>query len=218
MPLISKNTVRTDKIIQAAGKLFARQGYHGTTTREIAYLAHVSENTIFRHFEKKEDLFWSAFRTHSAELEFRRDLLEGIAQCDSPEVVLPKIIELFAYAANDRPELLRLIAVAFIELNWKAEVFCRNHLSPVLAAINHYLQANIQRGKIRDLNSTMLTAALMSTALMHPGISRLIDGDDAIYVNSLEASRAYTRFWLDLLAPRMSSLSWGVEENNGGSL
>ena len=77
MPLVVKSTARTDIIVQAACRLFARQRYHGTSTREIAYLAEVSENTTFRHFENKEDLFWLTFRTYSAGLKFRGDLLEG---------------------------------------------------------------------------------------------------------------------------------------------
>jgi AcrR family transcriptional regulator len=43
MPLILKSSARTDKIVQAAGRLFAYQGYHGTSTRQIAHLADVSE-------------------------------------------------------------------------------------------------------------------------------------------------------------------------------
>jgi AcrR family transcriptional regulator len=215
MTLVSKTTARTDRIAQSAAKLFARQGYHGTSTREIAYLADVSENTLFRHFENKEALFWSAFRAHSAGITFRRDLLEGIAQCDSPEVVLPKIIELFTYTASDRPELIRLIAVAFIELHWKAEAFCQSQLSPVLSAINQYVQMNVQSGKFRNLNPTILTAALMSTALMHPGISRLIGGDKATYLSSQEASRAYARFWLDLLTPKMLANPWLIDQQGG---
>jgi AcrR family transcriptional regulator len=200
-----KSSVRTDKIVQAAGKLFARQGYHGTSTREIAHLADVSENTLYRHFDHKEDLFWSTLGTYSAGLKFRRDLLEGLATCDSPEVVLPKILELFADTVSYRPELLRLIAVAFLELHWKAEAFCQERLSPVFSAINHYLKMNIESGRIRDLDPTMLTSALIMTALTHPGIYNLIDGHKPLYSNSLEAHRAHTRFWLDLIAPRKSA-------------
>ena len=67
MPL--RNSVRTEKIVDAAAQLFARQGYHGTSTREIARLAEVSENTLFRHFDHKEDIFWSALRSHTAALK-----------------------------------------------------------------------------------------------------------------------------------------------------
>src|ERR1039457_4107086 len=85
MPVTPKSSVRTDKILQAAGKLFARQGYYGTSTREIARLADVSENTIFRHFDNKDDLFWSALRARSSVMKFRRDLLEGMAEGEAPE-------------------------------------------------------------------------------------------------------------------------------------
>lgn len=201
----SKNSVRTDNIVQAAGKLFARQGYHGTTTREIARLADVSENTIFRHFDNKEEIFWTSLRSYFEGFKFRQDVMKGITQCDSPEVVLPKIIEMFTDTANYRPELLRLIAVAFIELHAKADVFCHEQLSSVFSAINHYWQMNINSGKIRNLDSTILTSALMMTVLTHPGIYNLIDGNKPIYSNSLEAHRAYTRFWLDLIVPRIST-------------
>jgi AcrR family transcriptional regulator len=198
-----KSLERTDKIAQAAGKLFARQGYYGTSTREIARLADVSENTLFRHFDNKEELFWSSLHSYSAGLKFRQDVLKGIMQCDSPEVVLPKIIEMLADTVNYRPELLRLIAVAFIELHTKADEFCQEQLSPFFSTINHYWEMNIKNGKIRNLDPTILTSALMMTVLTHPGIYNLIDGNKPAYSNSQEAHRAYARFWLDLIVPRM---------------
>ncbi len=205
MPLIAKNSAKTDRIVQAAGQLIARQGYHGTTTREIARLSGVSENTLFRHFDNKEDLFWSALCYHSSGLKLRRDLLDGLIHCDPPEVVLPKILDLLADTASYKPELLRLIAVAFLELHWKAEVFGNEYLSPVLSQFYQYLDRNIREGKLRGLNPTILTAALIMTTLMHPGISKLIGGDNPSFRRTPEAGRAYARFWLDLLSPGLSA-------------
>ena len=202
MPLVLKSSARTDKIVQAAGRLFAYQGYHGTSTRQIAHLAEVSENTLFRHFNNKEDLFWSTLRSYSSGLKLRRDLLEGIAKCESPEVVLPKILELITDTVSYRPELIRLIAVAFLELRPKAEAFSQEYLSPALSAISHYLKMSIKGGKLRDLDSTLLTAALMMTTLMHTTISRMIDYNMPL-LNYQEMNRAYAKFWLDLLAPRI---------------
>jgi AcrR family transcriptional regulator len=205
MPVTAKSTVRGDKILQAAGKLFARQGYYGTSTREIARLADVSENTLFRHFDNKEELFWASLSSYSAGFKFRQDVLKGITKCDSPEVVLPKIIEMFADAVSYQPELLRLIAVAFVELHTKADEFCQEQLSPVFSTINHYVDMNIKSGKIRDLDPTILTSALIMTVLTHPGIYNLIDGNKPAYSTSLEAHRAYARFWVDLVVPRTPS-------------
>jgi AcrR family transcriptional regulator len=217
MQLSTKNSSTTEKIVLSAAQLFARQGYHGTSTRDIARLAGVSENTLFRHFDRKEDLFWSALRSHSSALKMRRDLVEGIAQGQAPEVVLPKILETMADLVSYRPELLRLIAVAFVELEWKAEAFCQEHLAPELSAINQYFRMNMKSGRIRDLDPSMLTAALMTTALMHPGISKLIEGNNPAYSNSLEAGRAHARFWLELLTPKAAPYPWPTVERTGSA-
>ncbi len=48
---------RRRQIIQVAMNLFSAKGFEGTTTREIAKAAGVSEAIIFRHFATKEDLY-----------------------------------------------------------------------------------------------------------------------------------------------------------------
>src|SRR5436190_10505592 len=50
---------RRQQILELATELFARQGYQGTTTRQIAQQARVNEAIIFRHFPTKEDLYWA---------------------------------------------------------------------------------------------------------------------------------------------------------------
>ena len=47
------------KTIEAAIKLFAKQGYHGTSTLQIAKEAGVSQATVFKYFKTKEDLLHS---------------------------------------------------------------------------------------------------------------------------------------------------------------
>jgi AcrR family transcriptional regulator len=48
---------RRAAIIQAVRRLFADKGFHGTTTRELADAAGVSEALLFKHFPNKEALF-----------------------------------------------------------------------------------------------------------------------------------------------------------------
>jgi len=200
MPVVPKSSAIKDRIIEAAGKLFARQGYHGTTTRKIAQLAGVSENTIFRLFDHKEMLFWATLHYYSSGLKLRRDLEEGLARCDSPQVVLPKIIDLLTDIANYKPELLQMITIAFLELHWKAEQFSNEYISPVLSGISQYLDTNIKDGRIHGSDPTILTAALTMTTLIHPEMSKLINGGQFVYRSSQDASRAYVDFWLNLLS------------------
>lgn len=205
MPLQVKSTAQKEKIVAAASQLFARQGYHGTSTREIARLADVSENTIFRHFDRKEDLFWSAVRARCSAVKLRRDVAEGMTDGDAPEVILPKLIEFLSDILNYSPELLRLIAVALLEMQWKADVFCDECLSPAFSAINKYLAMNVQNGKLRNVDPTMVTAALTTMVLVHPWLSRHISSEKTMYADGRVAERAYTTFWLEVLAPRAAT-------------
>jgi AcrR family transcriptional regulator len=198
-----RNSAQREKIVAAASQLFARQGYHGTSTREIARLADVSENTIFRHFERKEDLFWSAVRARCSAVKLRRDVVEGMAGGETPDLILPKIVEFLSDILNYSPELLRLIAVALLEMQWKADIFCDECLSPAFSAIGNYLAMNVQKGRIRNLDPTMVTAALTTMVLVHPWLSRLIDNGNLSYSDNREAGRAYSRFWLEVLTPRV---------------
>src|ERR1700676_3574091 len=106
-----KNSESNSKGIEAATQLFARNGYHGTSTREIARLAEISENTLFRHFEHKEDIFWSTLTANLNGLRIRKELLEGMSRGDDPEVVLPQILALFVDTVTFRPQILALIVV-----------------------------------------------------------------------------------------------------------
>lgn len=44
------------RLLEAAARVFARNGLEGATTREIAREAKVNEVTLFRHFQSKENL------------------------------------------------------------------------------------------------------------------------------------------------------------------
>jgi AcrR family transcriptional regulator len=48
---------RRSAIIKAVRQVFAEKGFHGTTTRELALAAGVSEALLFKHFPNKEALF-----------------------------------------------------------------------------------------------------------------------------------------------------------------
>ena len=49
-----KNT--DEKILDAATRIFAKEGVSGATTRKIAQAAGVNEVTLFRHFKTKDEL------------------------------------------------------------------------------------------------------------------------------------------------------------------
>ena len=210
MPL--KNSERTEKIVAAASKLFARQGYHGTSTREIARLAEVSENTLFRHFSCKEDLFWTALRSRAEVLTPQLDLLNGIRTGDAPAIVLPKILELLADTVNHKPDVLRLIAIAFVELRDKSEAFCRELFSPLVLEVNQYLARSVAKGEVMEVDPSLAAASLLAMVLMHPHLSRMTTDDGRSPIDSQGAVIAYSKFWLDVLKPRIPRPSSSISQ------
>jgi AcrR family transcriptional regulator len=184
-----KSSVRTEKIVDAAAQLFARRGYHGTSTREIARLAEVSENTLFRHFEHKEDIFWSALRYYVSTLKPSWELLGGFNPEDKPEIVLPKIFELLAETVCCRPEVIRIMAVAFLEM-------------PVLAAVSRYLASSVEKGAVKHVDPTLLVASLMAMVLIYPQLAKFTnEPEQSALVDNRQVVSAYSKFWLDVLVP-----------------
>jgi TetR/AcrR family transcriptional regulator, transcriptional repressor of aconitase len=53
---------RHKAIVMAALPLFARKGFAGTTTRELAEVADISEGLLFRHFPSKRHLYGEILR------------------------------------------------------------------------------------------------------------------------------------------------------------
>ena len=192
---------RKDKIAQTAGRLFARQGYHGTSTHEIARLAGIAENTLFRNFDSKENLFWASLRLNLAGWSPRSDLLEVLDATADPEVVLPRFVAQVVDSTLLNPELLRLMVAAFLERRSKAVEICRESLSPFLAAVNRYLAVHIEQSKLKGLDPALITGAIVTMAWMHPVLMEFIDGARAPSSNQRDAIRALSKFWIEVLAP-----------------
>ena len=87
-------TERRRQIIRAAPELFSRQGFKGTTTRQIAQQARIKEAIIFRHFPQKEDLFWTIIDQQCRSLRVRKNLVDNF-QVESD------VHEAFAFIAEE---------------------------------------------------------------------------------------------------------------------
>jgi TetR/AcrR family transcriptional regulator len=52
-----RSDARRRQLLEVAADLFARTGYRGTTTAELAKAAGITEPILYRHFDNKLDLF-----------------------------------------------------------------------------------------------------------------------------------------------------------------
>jgi AcrR family transcriptional regulator len=108
------------RILDAAEQIIREKGVAHATTKEIAKkVAGVAEGTLYKHFERKEDLFRTMFRkyvpafkeaigAHQAETGWVRDNLKEIvlAGMRNFEQIIPLMVAFFA----DTASLVRLQA------------------------------------------------------------------------------------------------------------
>jgi AcrR family transcriptional regulator len=74
------------KIQQAALKLFTKQGFHGTTVREIARAARVSMGKLYLYYPTKEDIFIGLVQQMEEKMEaIRREEILPLMASPEPE-------------------------------------------------------------------------------------------------------------------------------------
>lgn len=195
----SKSSIE-HRLVEAAVQLFARQGYKGTSTREVALVAEVNEASLFRHFSK-EDLFWAALQSRLRQVQLGKELQEGLSNLGRPEQVVPLILEFLVYVAVCQFDLIRLLNVGLLELRPGTERLYREYFAPLSSAIHNYLAQCRKSGWIRDIDHSITTTAFVATILAHQGMYPSLADNNALYANTEEAIAAYSDYWLRLLLP-----------------
>ncbi len=188
------------RIVEAAVQMFAQHGYHATSTREIALAASVNENTLFRHFVRKEDLFWLALESRMDSLEVERELQHALDSGCSPEELVRTIMKVLVGAIEGHPETIRLLSIAWLELNAKSLRIFQESLVPVISLIRDCLARSMGSPKVRDVDPAILTSAIMASVLVHGGVLHLLAGSERPFPDRQQAVEAYSDFWLAVLA------------------
>ena len=100
------------QIVEAATRMFAEQGYHGPTVREIAEAAGVALPALYRLFVDKRDLY---VKCCEAALSQRRQVLDSFYDpSDSDEMVLFGVMHLgFIINANAKQRHTLISRIAF---------------------------------------------------------------------------------------------------------
>ncbi|MQA99208.1 MAG: TetR family transcriptional regulator [Actinobacteria bacterium] len=98
---------RREDILQASLHLFAERGFHGTSMRDIAREADITEGLIYHYFESKRDLFGAIIEEHSF-LPLLRTLPDLAAQLDLRGLLIVLARGFFDVLRNNT-ELTRLL-------------------------------------------------------------------------------------------------------------
>ncbi|RAY16181.1 TetR family transcriptional regulator [Actinomadura craniellae] len=83
-----------ERLLEAAVRTLATEGYRGTTARSIARVGGFAPGVIYYHFEDLEDLLLAALR-HTTRLRMAA-YEEELGSCDSAAELLARLRELYA--------------------------------------------------------------------------------------------------------------------------
>src|SRR5437879_4003421 len=101
---------RRQEIITSAMELFAKKGFRGTTTRDLATHAEINEAIIFRYFNTKEELY-SAIIEHkvSEDRAARAEEFRHLANMDDDEQFFQAVGNAFLQKHETDTTFLRLL-------------------------------------------------------------------------------------------------------------
>lgn len=106
--------VHTAQSVLDAGEfLFQRQGFHGTSMRQLARFAGITPAAIYNHFPSKEDLFIALLRDRLPHRTIA--LAMQRAEGDTTEALLSDAVRRMHAAMVDRLGNLRLVFVEVLE-------------------------------------------------------------------------------------------------------
>jgi AcrR family transcriptional regulator len=102
-------------ILKAAHDLFLKQGYHGTSMRQIAQAAHIALGGLYNHFPSKEKVFeavYLAFHPYHEVLP-----MIAAAKGSNLEQLVQDAICRMVQVVEGRPDFMNLMFIEMVEFN-----------------------------------------------------------------------------------------------------
>jgi len=189
---------RREQLIEVAVDLFSRKGFNGTTTREIAKSAGVTEAVIFRHFATKED-FYTAIIDRKVKsplfAEWITELRAAMASTDDEAVVRRFIGTIIATHRID-PQFERLMLYAALERNQVALLYMCQVTEAVVTEFCAYFARRQKQGSFVKMNPEAALTAVVGMAFHYAQRTYVHSFEEKAFTDE-EAIESFTRIALN---------------------
>ncbi|MBI3820363.1 MAG: TetR/AcrR family transcriptional regulator [Planctomycetes bacterium] len=188
---------RSRQIVIAATPLFARLGFHGTTTRQIAKIARVNEALIFRYFPKKEDLYWSVLETQCEAVGARTKLQKTLSSAGGEEAALAALARDILERNMRDSTLSRLLFFCALERHELAARFFNTVGEGYVDDLAKYIERGGRAGVFRVRDSKTAARAFIGMVFHHFIVYELFGGNRRGHLDIPKVAEALTSLWLD---------------------
>lgn len=183
------------QLLRVAMSLFSQHGFRGTTTKEIALAAGVSEAMVFRHFATKEELY-SAILDHKACLHDEMDPLQKVADAierkDDRAVFEGIAFEALNHHESD-PEFQRLLLHSALEQHELAHMFWEKFVRRVYRSLGGYIRQRQRDGAMQNLDPLVIVRAFIGMIIHHSLNNNLWDRKQQLLkISNKAAAREFT--------------------------
>jgi AcrR family transcriptional regulator len=185
------------KILKTAIRLFAQNGFRGTTTKEIALAAGVNEVTIFRHFATKQELYAAILDIKSSERVVKSwvEALHPFAERrDDRGLFLFVAKEILGHYERD-PDFLCLRLHSSLEGHELAKQYREQQVCPLFRFLRDYLVIRQGEGVFRHFNPEITVMSFLGS-VYHHAIARHFREVDFITLSQEDTAKAFVEIFL----------------------
>ena len=171
---VTKEEETQGRILKAAEKLFAKRGYGGTTTRDLAQAAGVAEGTLFRHFENKKAILVEV--ATRGWMEILTDLLTELSEMASYRAVA-QVMRKRMLSLNANTDMLR---VCFMEAQFHPELRDRIQfevIDKMTDVTEAFFQTAMDRGEYRKMNPRVVARVFLGMFTVSGFSQTTLSGD-----------------------------------------
>ena len=193
---------RHQQILAVATDLFARQGFAGTTTRQVAERAGVTEALIFRHFPRKQDLYWAVLEYKCRATDRHAQLRGMLRNGPGDEAVFASIAEDILRRNTEDTTLGRLLLFSALEQHKLSQRFFRTHIAESYEILARYIRERIRKGEFRRVDPLLAARGFLGMVVYHFLIQELFGAKHQQQFDIRKTSEVLARIWLDGMQTR----------------
>lgn len=188
---------RRNQIVQIAAELFSQKGFRGTTTKEVAARAGVSEAIIFRHFATKDDLYAAilGFKIQQAGERLTTQLTEAASRKDDRAFFGSLAFEMLEFHCKDE-SFIRLLLYSALEGHDLSAFVYHSAARDFKERIHRYIQQRIADGAFRQMNPAVAARAFVGMVIHQAEMRTIFKGTDDIKLSNKQCADRFVEIFL----------------------
>ncbi|HZA40914.1 MAG TPA: TetR/AcrR family transcriptional regulator [Actinomycetota bacterium] len=177
---------RREDILRASLHLFAEKGFHGTSMRDIAREADITEGLIYHYFASKRDLFRAIIEDHSF-LPLLRTLPDLAGQLDL-RALLIVLARGFFDVLRQNTELVRLLLQEVQVFPEEKEAFFADAVGESISELAQVLETRMNARARSQVDPQVASRLFLNSLLAFfveqeiLGGKHLLPADEGIYI------------------------------------